>query len=149
MDIQDTLTQQREILLKIKNAVMDEKQALIKNDGEALSEILKTKTALTEELDEIKRAYISEYGEVKVSEMDFPGGQKAQIQKRISDIKELHKEIREHQEINLILTRQSMAYQNTMMHIIQQAIKKSGSIYGENGKVESNEKVKTLIDQSV
>ena len=149
MDIQDIITQQSEILHKIKNAVIDEKKVLIKNDGEALSEILKTKTALIEALDLIKTTYLTKYGETKVSEMDLPKEQKYQIQTQISDIKAIHKEICEYQEINLILTQQSIAYQNTMMYVIQQAIKKSGSIYGDNGKIESNEKVKTSIDQSV
>lgn len=149
MDIQDILEEQRDILLKIKETVSDEKQVLMKNDAKALSKILEKKTDYLEKLDEIKKAYISNYGQIKISDMTIPEHQLPQIEKLMLDIRQTHKEIQDYQHINLMLTHQSINYQNTMMFIIQQAIKKSGSVYGENGKIESNEKIKTSIDQSV
>lgn len=149
MEIRDILLQQKNILIEIKDTLIKEKEVLVKNDGRTLTILVDKKIDLMDALDKTEKTRISNFGEVPTSEMEIPVGVKNEVESLILEIKDIHKEIHGLQEINMMLTQQSIDYQNMMMHVVHKAIEKSGNVYSENGKMEGNAKIKTSIDKSV
>lgn len=149
MHIWDILNQERDILYKLKKIITEEKQVLINNDSRALSILVEKKVELINHLDSIEQVRLSRYGKKKVSEIDIPDKYANKVQNLVKDIRNIHKEIQSDQEINMLLTNQSIDYNKNMMYIIQQAIAKSGKIYSDKGKMTGQSKTKSVIDQSV
>lgn len=149
MDILEILTQQRDILTELNDIVKEEKQVLIRNDNRALSVLLEKKVDLINRLDETEQKRLSAYGEMKISEIEIPQKDQKTVDQIVKEIKDIYEEVKEYQEINMLLTHQSIEYNNNMMYIIQQALLKSGSGYSEDGKMKGDVKTKPYIDESV
>ncbi|MCA9766048.1 MAG: flagellar motor switch protein [Carnobacterium sp.] len=118
LDVSETLNQFKLILL-------EEKEALIKNDSERVFATIAEKEAFMEIL----------------PTLDTTGLSKADYTKLVAEIKEL-------QETNLLLTKQALHYQEKMMEAITDSAKTSGSTYSKNGQY-SAEKRAAIIDQSL
>lgn len=149
MEILDILKQQRDILSELKDIVKEEKEVLIHNDNRALSVLLEKKVDLINRLDKTEQSRVSFYGESTISEIDIPHKYKGTIDQIVKEIKDIYDEVKNFQEINMLLTHQSIEYNNNMMFIIQQALAKSGSRYSEDGKMSGDAKMKPYIDESV
>lgn len=149
MEILDILKQQRDILSELNDIVKKEKQVLIRNDNRALSVLLEKKVDLINRLDETEQKRLSAYGEMKISEIEIPQKDQKTVDQIVKEIKDIYEEVKEYQEINMLLTHQSIEYNNNMMYIIQQALLKSGSGYSEDGKMKGDVKTKPYIDESV
>ncbi|NLK71504.1 MAG: flagellar protein FlgN [Clostridiales bacterium] len=149
MEILDILKQQRDILSELNDIVKEEKQVLIRNDNRALSVLLEKKVDLINRLDETEQKRLSAYGEMKISEIEIPQKDQKTVDQIVKEIKDIYEEVKEYQEINMLLTHQSIEYNNNMMYIIQQALLKSGSGYSEDGKMKGDVKTKPYIDESV
>lgn len=149
MEILDILTQQRDILTELNDIVKEEKQVLIRNDNRALSVLLEKKVDLINRLDETEQKRLSAYGENKITEIEIPQKDRKTVDQLVKEIKDIYDEVKSYQEINMLLTHQSIEYNNNMIYIIQQALMKSGSGYSEDGKMKGDVTTKPYIDESV
>lgn len=104
----------------------EEREALIKSDGDKVAEIVKKKENIIEDLSTFKGLDIRED----------------------KTIMELIKEIDSLQEMNLLLTKQALSFQNALLESISKGVKASLNTYSAKGNYESNNKT-GLVDQSV
>ncbi len=149
MNIEEILSNQLVILKELDEILELEKEVLINNDGQKLIEIVETKAQLVEDLENIESQRVELYGHTKIDEIKTPFSQKGHVLLLGKELKTIHLSIKEKQEINFILTKQSIAYQNTMFGIIQNQIKRSGNVYGRDGKIDQVSHVNTSINKSV
>lgn len=102
----------------------EEKEALINNDGEKIAELV-----------EAKNNYIEKLSEFKGLEME-----------KNQEIIVLSKEIDSLQEINLLMTKQALSYQNAILESIAKNVKRANT-YSSKGNYDSEDI--NIIDQSV
>lgn len=114
-----------ETLLKFKKVLIDEKEALIKNDSAKVKALVEQKQLFLDSLPTL----ITE------------GLTKADLIEVVEDIKNL-------QETNLTLAKQALQYQETMMEAITKGVNKGGSTYSKQGDYSATQQA-NLIDQSL
>ena len=114
-----------ETLLKFKNVLIDEKEALIKNDSAKVK-------ALVEE----KQLFLD-----RLPTLTTEGLTKTDLIEVVEDIKNL-------QETNLTLAKQALQYQETMMEAITKGVKTGGATYSKQGDYSTTQQA-NLIDQSL
>ena len=114
-----------ETLLKFKKVLIDEKEALIKNDSAKVKALVEQKKLFLDSLPTL----ITE------------GLTKADLIEVVEDIKNL-------QETNLTLAKQALQYQETMMEAITKGVNKGGSTYSKQGDYSATQQA-NLIDQSL
>lgn len=114
-----------ETLLKFKKVLVDEKEALIKNDSAKVKALVEQKQLFLDSLPTL----ITE------------GLTKADLIEVVEDIKNL-------QETNLTLAKQALQYQETMMEAITKGVNKGGSTYSKQGDYSTTQQA-NLIDQSL
>ncbi|WP_192986227.1 flagellar motor switch protein [Carnobacterium mobile] len=114
-----------ETLKKFKQVLIEEKEALIKNDSAKVVAVIAEKETFMEVL----------------PTLDMTGLKKEDLSGIVTEIKNL-------QETNLLLTQQAVQYQEKMMEAITSSVKTSSSTYSKNGSY-SAEKQATIIDQSL
>lgn len=108
-------------LLKL---LKEEKEALIHNDGEKIAELVET-----------KNNYIEKLGEFKGLDME-----------KNEEIIALSKEIDSLQEINLLMTKQALSYQNAILESIAKNVQTKNT-YSSKGNYDSKDV--NIIDQSI
>lgn len=102
----------------------EEKEALIQNDGEKITELV-----------DIKNNYIEKLGTFKGLDME-----------NNEEIIALSKEIDSLQEINLLMTKQALSYQNAILESIAKNVKATNT-YSPKGNYDSKDI--NIIDQSI
>ena len=95
-----------------------EKEALMKNDGSAIITIVKEKEVFVEAF----------------PTMDFKNVDQKEVTRLVGDIRQL-------QETNLLLTKQSLRFHETVMEALSQGAQKNGKTYSKQGQ-------KTGLDQA-
>lgn len=148
MDIQDILLQQKDLLLQLRDVVGEEKKALISEDGKKLHTLVENKAKLMDLIEETEKSRLSNFGDCKLSEMDIPNDQMQTVQQMGQEIRKIYEEVRDYQEINLMLTQQSIDYQTMLMNVIQSAIHKAGT-YGKDAKIDGKQNFRASVDRSV
>lgn len=142
---------QTDLLTRLKNLLEEEKAVLIQEDGRRLAEIVCLKEGLQTQLADSENRRKEIWGDAglkeKASELGGAEGRELLVQGEA--LRELAHETRELQETNSMLTRQSEAYGNRLMSILQQAARKNGVTYGKGGTVTSQQGVKASMDRSV
>lgn len=118
-------TQAIDLLKKFKTLLLEEKEALIKDDSAKVMSVIAEKEAFIDIL-----PTLGTKGEEK------------------EDLSILVEEIKQLQKTNLLLTEQALQYQKKMMEAITDSAKTSGSTYSKNGQY-SAEKESSIIDQSL
>lgn len=145
------LKKQEKLLARLAVLLRQEKEVLIGEDGKRLMEIVKTKKTLQDELEAMEIRRKEEWRGLSLAEiagsLDKKGRERLMGRGEAISIK--MKEIKELQETNMMLTRQSAAYAEKMMGILQGTVRKSGITYGQNGAVESVQGVMASLDRSV
>ena len=106
--------------------LQEEKQCLIHSDGNKIPEIVELKNKLVEKLSEFKG-------------LDIENNKKAMT---------LIEEINSLQETNLLLTKQALAFQNTLLESIAKNVQSMSNTYSAKGNYESNSPI-SLVNQSV
>ena len=104
----------------------EEKEVLLQSDGHRIAEIV-----------EIKNDYIEKLAKYKG--IEFEKNQK---------VIEIIEEINSLQEVNLLLTKQALSYQDVLLESISKNIKNMSNTYSAKGNYDSKNDV-SLIDQSV
>lgn len=113
-------------LKKIIKLLNEEKEALIRNDGGKIMEIVELKNKHIEKLSQF-------------SGLDIMGNEKSI---------NLIKEINSLQEVNLLLTKQALSYQEMLMESISQNIQNNSNTYSAKGNYEGTNDV-SLINKKV
>ena len=113
-------------LKSIIKLLQEEKQTLIHSDGHKIEEIIKRKNKLIDKLPEFKG-------------IDIENNQK---------VMNLIEEINSLQEVNLLLTKQALAFQNTLLESIAINVKSMSNTYSAKGNYEASSPV-SLVNQSV
>lgn len=113
-------------LEKLSKILKEEKEALIKNDGTKVQEIVDKKTILVEKIEEYK------------------GG----ISKEDKEIIAIKEEIDSLQELNLLLTKQALNYQKSLLESIAANVKKVSNTYSNRGEYGKSESI-NLVNQKV
>lgn len=104
----------------------EEKEVLLQSDGHRIAEIVEIKNDFIERL-------------AKYKGIEFEKNQK---------IIEIIEEINSLQEVNLLLTKQALSYQDVLLESISKNIKNMSNTYSAKGNYDSKNDV-SLIDQSV
>lgn len=112
-------------LIQFKTVLMDEKNALIKNDSAKVK-------ALVEE----KQTFLD-----RLPTLTTEGLKKEDLIGVVEEIKNL-------QQTNLVLTQQVISYQEMMMKAIATGVKKGSSTYSKRGDYSAAQQA-NLIDQSL
>lgn len=105
-----------------------EKECLIKNDVDNLSKIIEDKNNILVVLESYK-------------DKDERIDNNRQIEKLLKEIDSL-------QESNLLLTRQALSFQNTLLETIANNIEKTSKTYSQKGEYEKVSNI-NIVDQSV
>lgn len=113
-------------LKKILRLLQKEKKALIANDIEKLTEIINNKNESIERLAAYKG-------------MDV---------KNIKEAMDIIGEINSIQELNLLLTKQALSFQEAILESISTNVNNASNTYSNKGKYESAKEI-SLIDHSV
>lgn len=111
-------------LKELIKLLKEEREALINNDGEKIAELV-----------EIKNNYIEKLGEFKG--MDMASNE---------EIMALAKEIDSLQEVNLLMTKQALSYQNVMLESMAKNVQ-TNNTYSSKGNYDSKDI--NIIDQSI
>ena len=121
-------------LEKLQSLLLEEKSVLIRNEGQRLHELVEQK------LDLMKQ--ISYAGGSDERRMDYSEEERDTFNVLLQQIREL-------QETNMLLTRQSLHYTNTLLDALQQAVD-PGESYGKDGnRSREMDRRSRIIDQSV
>lgn len=113
-----------EILKQLKKILLEEKEALIKNEGKVIQELVTKKEVLIEMFEKV---------EINNDDKD--------------EIRHLVTEIQSLQETNAILTQQAMNYASTFINAFQKEAQKS-STYSKEGNLNVSKNT-SLLDQSL
>ena len=104
----------------------EEKEVLLQSDGHRIAEIVEIKNDFIEKL-------------AKYKGIEFEKNHK---------VIEIIEEINSLQEVNLLLTKQALSYQDVLLESISKNIKNMSNTYSAKGNYDSKNDV-SLIDQSV
>ena len=118
-----------ELMKELKSLIElleEEKQALVQNDGDKVGEIVMT-----------KEEYINRLSQFK--DIDIENNE--EIMKLIQEIDSL-------QELNFLLTKQALSYQNSILESISKNANKLANTYSAKGIYEKENSI-NLIDQSL
>ena len=121
-------------LQKLQSLLLEEKSVLIRNEGQLLHELVEQK------LDLMKQ--ISHVGGPDESRVEYTEEERNVFNRLLQQIREL-------QETNMLLTRQSLHYTNSLLDALQQAVE-PGESYGKDGnRSRETDRRSRIIDQSV
>lgn len=115
------------VLKDIKKALNDEKEALVKNNGARIAEIVKIKAELIDKLKNFK-----DIGDISQNEK----------------VLELFGKINSLQETNFLLTKQALAYQEMLLESITENVKSGSNTYSARGGYNGNNEI-NFIDKSI
>lgn len=143
MEIGDIIRTHMEVLSELNTLLDYEKEVLIKDDAKELYGILDKKKLITQKIAFIEKKRQEMYGEKTAQELADDG----LISKgKVDELIKLTEDIKEKNETNLILTRQSIYY----IKMITQAITPNQRVvtYGNNGSLEDG-KSKNVFSTTV
>lgn len=112
-------------LMQFKTVLMEEQQALIKNDSAKVKAIV-----------EKKQVFLA-----VLPTLSTEGLEKSDLSQVVEDIKNL-------QQTNLTLTQQAINYQEMVMEAITKGVNKGGSTYSKQGNFSATQQA-NIIDQSL
>ncbi|MGN9164769.1 hypothetical protein ACTNDY_05720 [Tissierellaceae bacterium HCP3S3_D8] len=118
-----------ELLKELKGIIKlldEEKKALTQDDGKRIVKIVATKNEYIDRLSRFKG-------------IDVENDEEAM---------KLIEEINSKQELNLLLTKQALSFQNSVLESISKNANKLANTYSARGNMENNNRV-NLIDQSI
>lgn len=131
MDINDIVNTHIEVLSEL-NALLDyEKEVLIKDEADELPSIIEKKKLITQKIAFVERSRQEIYGTKTAEDLVIDGviGQNS-----INKLRKLTEDIKEKNETNMILTRQSIYY----IRMITSALNPNQRVvtYGNNGSID-------------
>ncbi|MBK5251255.1 MAG: flagellar export chaperone FlgN [Peptostreptococcaceae bacterium] len=145
------LQRQENLLRRLADLLREEKDVLIHEDGKRLMKLVALKESIQKDLDQTENFRKEAWGNISLGEMVRQLDEKRgrSLFEKGEAIKNLADEVKALQEINIMLTQQSVKYAQRLMDILQKAIRKSGITYGQKGTVANKQGVTASMDRSV
>ncbi|QCX32376.1 flagellar protein FlgN [Caloramator sp. E03] len=136
MDINEIVKKQIEILLSLDSLLDVEKDVLIKDKASELPKIIEEKKEIARKIVEIEKIRISIYKEKTAEELVTEG---ILDKDKVDKLKSIVKSIKEKEETNMVLTKQSLNY----IKMITSALNPNKNVitYGNSGKIENGKVV--------
>ena len=142
---------QEKLLRSLETLLKEEKEVLVREDGKRLIELVSLKQKLYEGLKQVESDRKKKWKNATLMEaarsMDEKSGKR--LIEKGKEISRIYKKIKELQETNMMLTRQSEAYGRRLMDILQNAVRSSSITYGQNGSAARGIGVMASVDRSV
>lgn len=135
-NIKDIVEKQIEIISDLDRLLDAEKDALLKDNAHELPNIIENKKDIAKKIVEIEKIRISLYKEKTAEELVIEGIlEKGDVDK----LKSLVKSVKEKEETNMVLTKQSLNY----IKMITSALNpnQNAITYGNSGKIENGKAV--------
>ena len=131
MDIKDIVKTHIEVLSELNSLLDYEKEILIKDDAEELPGIIEKKKLIAQKIAFIEKKRQEIYGIKTAEELSTEG---IIGKSQVMELKKLAEDIKEKNETNLILTRQSIYY----IRMITSALNPNQRVvtYGNNGSID-------------
>lgn len=131
MDINDVVATHIEVLSELNTLLDYEKEVLIKDDAEELPGIIEKKKLISQKIAFIEKKRQEIYGSKTAEELSNEG---VIGQGQVIKLKKLAEDIKEKNETNLILTRQSIYY----IRMITSALNPNQRVvtYGSSGSID-------------
>lgn len=133
MDIGVIVKSQIELMRELSSLMDVEKEVLVKDKGFELEQIIEKKKEIAQKIAYYERERLNTYSSEKASELVAKGILK---QEDIDEMKKLAALIKEKNETNMILTRQSINYIRMIRNVLNPQPKVV--TYGNNGRVGEN-----------
>lgn len=145
------LKEQENVLGRLADLLKEEREVLIREDGRRLVELVTLKENLQADLERTEIRRKKKWRNLSLKKMvACLDKEKADRLMEIGEaVKDRMNEIKALQETNMMLTRQSAAYSQRLMDILQQTVRKSGITYGQDGAVSNKQGVMASMDKSV
>lgn len=148
MDLTSTLREEKQILTEIVKIMKQEKEALIKDNINALEEITRAKEEMKRRLDSIEKDRIKFYGHVGLKEI-LPGlkeNEREEAQAIGEDMAALVLEISELNDTNYLLIAQSLSYARGMINALSP---EKPMVYNPTGKMQDTGLKSGILNKSV
>jgi flagellar biosynthesis/type III secretory pathway chaperone len=131
MDINDIVNTHIEVLSELNTLLDYEKEVLIKDEANELSNIIEKKKLITQKIAFVEKKRQEIYGAKTAQELASEGVIK---NGQVDKLKKLTEDIKEKNDTNLILTRQSIYY----IRMITSALNPNQRVvtYGNNGSID-------------
>ena len=122
-----TVKDLKKLLKELLALLIEEKIALIRNDGPLVASLVERKIEIVSSLEEMKK--------------EAPGTDEETLR--------LGEEIKELQETNLLLTKQALKFQENLIESIAANINKAADTYSQKGEYRKQTQDVNLIDHKV
>lgn len=130
MDIKDIIGFESQILLELSEILDKEKEVLIKDKANELPELVEQKKLIAKKISLLENKRQELYGSKKVDEFVVEG---IISREKAEELKKLTEDIKEKNETNLMLTKQSIGYIRTITNALNPNQKVV--TYGNSGKI--------------
>ncbi len=145
--MKETLKLHRKYLSELVSLLIEEKNLLIQLDGKGLAKIVKLKSEIVQNIGKVEQDRKERFNETAFKDFVLYNNEGNHLKKQIE---KLVGEARDLQEINTMLTKKSIEYNQNFMGIIKKAISKGPSLYSGKGYMrKSSIAVQGTFDQSV
>lgn len=152
MRLMDLLKYEQELLSQLMQTLKEENKALVDDDIPSLNKIVKTKETLSNSVRAIESQRISGYGDINLSSIVFKLESEGKTQEAHeidsigTDMQDKIFKIKEQNETNQLLIRQSLNYVKTMMNIL---CPKKNKLYNPSGEIKSDIEQRSTLDISI
>ena len=146
MELITFLTQQNQILQSLLDSLEKEKQALIQDDIQVITEVLEDKKQDMNRLEQLEKSRREAYPDVSLSKLREFGRLTDGLEAAGKERKRLAESISELQETNQMLTKQSLFHTNRLLDILLGDRKPT---YNASGKVGEQADRTSILDQSI
>lgn len=138
---------QLNVLIELAELLKNEKKFLIQLNYFSLIDVIERKKKIIAKIEDNEVHRKNKYDDVSFKKFIITN---QEGQKLVSQIKNLMNEISELQNINMMLTNQSLVYDKKLMEIIRNSLSKGPIIYSGTGSIrKSNLSVQSAFNQTV
>jgi flagellar biosynthesis/type III secretory pathway chaperone len=132
MELITLLNQQNKILTNLLDCLKKEKEALIQEDAQALLKIIEEKKRHMNLLEQVEQKREETFPGINLTKLRETGLLTEDLEAAGKELKALVESVKELQETNHLLTRQSLIYVNKMISLIKGS---QTPTYNEEGKI--------------
>lgn len=151
MKLIDLLKDEQGILSQLLQILKNENTALVKDDISSLNKIVRAKEALNNSILKIESCRVSDFGNLSISSIVGKLESEGKLQEACeidsigTDMKEKIFNIKQLNETNQLLIRQSLNYVRSMIDVLSPKNK----LYNPSGEINSNVQQKSTLDISI
>lgn len=154
----DIFEQHNTVLTELHERLLEEREALVKDDTQALINAVERKVECTQRMEAVEKRRTEKYADVAAGTLDtfFPQGFEDEeseilarrLKEQMHQLQSQSESLWQEQETNTILIQQGKAYADMLMQTLQDIVKKTG-VYGKDGRIDQSSSVQAGLDRSV